>query len=211
METMSVTRALAEIKRLDDRIKRATQDGVFVAVTVGKNTSQKLHEVAMTVDAAKNKIQSSFDSVTALFETRAAIKAALVKSNAVTMVTVMGKVVTVAEAIEMKTSVINKQTLLQVMKQQYAKCTNTVQLLNNKLDEAIELNLKTIYGSEKGKADVNAYASVANPQKEQKEAALLDPKDIVKKIDELTEEISVITTELDYILSESNARTVIAY
>lgn len=209
MEKMSVTRGLAELKRLDDRIARASREGVFVAVTVGKNTSQKVFEVAMTVDTAKAKIQSSFDTLASLFDLRANLKAAIVKSNAVTTINILGREVTVAEAIEMKTSVVNKKSLLQIMQQQYTKCNNTVTLLNAKLDEAIETNLKTIYGADKSKADPLAYESIAKPQREQKEASLLDPKDVVKKIADLTEEISVIETELDFSLSEQNARTMI--
>lgn len=207
METMSITRALSELKRIDDRIQRASREGVFVAVTTGKNTSQKVFEVSMTVDAAKAKIQSSFDATSALFDNRAKLKAGIVKSNAMTLVKILGKEVTVAEAIEMKSSVVNKKLLLQVLQQQYAKCNNTVSLLNAKLDEAIESNLKTIYGTDKSKADPAAYEAIAKPQREQKEAALLDPKDILKKITDLTEEISVVETELDFTLSESNART----
>jgi len=209
METMSVTRALAEIKRLDDRIQRGAQESVFVVVLTGKNASQKVFEVSTPVDVAKAKIQSSYDTMAAMFEKRAALKSAVVLSNAMTTVQILGKEVSVAEAIEMKSSVQNKQALLQVMKQQYAKCNNAVSMLNAKLDEAIESNLKTIYGSDKSKADPSAYESIAKPQREQKEASLLDPVDIVSKIAALTEEISVITTELDFTLSESNARTTI--
>lgn len=209
MEAMSITRGLAELKRLDDKIQRASREGVFVAVTTGKNTSQKVHEVSMTVDAAKTKIQSSFDTLYGLFTLRASLKAAIVKSNAVTMIKILGREVTVAEAIEMKTSVANKKLLVAIMQQQYAKCNSTVAVLNAKLDEVIEANLKTIYGADKSKADPLAYESIAKPQREQKEAALLDPKDVVKKIADLTEEISVIETELDFTLSESNARTII--
>jgi hypothetical protein len=165
--------------------------------------------VSTPVDVAKAKIQSSYDTMAAMFEKRAALKSAVVLSNAMTTVQILGKEVSVAEAIEMKSSVQNKQALLQVMKQQYAKCNNAVSILNAKLDEAIESNLKTIYGSDKSKADPSAYESIAKPQREQKEASLLDPADIVSKIAALTEEISVITTELDFTLSESNARTTI--
>ncbi len=208
---MSVTRALAELKRLDDRIKRASEEGVFVAVTTGKNVSMKVYEAQMTVDAVKSKIQESFDKLDSMFVSRASMKAALVLSNAKTTIKVFGRDVTVAEAIEMKTSVVNKKVLLQRLKNQHLKCSSTVMALNSKLDDTIELNLKTIYGSDKSKADPAAYESIAKPQREQKEAALLDPKNILKQISDLEEEISMTETELDFLLSESNAKTEISF
>jgi len=211
METMSVSRALAEVKRIDSRIQHAIQEGLFVAVTIGKNSTQKLHESTLTIEAAKSKIQESFDKLNSMFNTREKLKAALVKSNATTFVTVMNKQITVAEAIEMKTSIASRKSLLVVLKQQLQMATRAVGALNNKLDEFIELNLKTVYGSDKFKSDPAAYESVAKPQREVKEAALLDPKNISKKIEEYTEEISLVETELDYILSTSNATTIITF
>ena len=209
MTTMNVSRALAEIKRIDDRIQRAINEGSFVAVTTGKSTSMKVWQVNAPVDATKSKIQEWHDKMEAMFVSRSAIKAAIIASNAATKVIIGSKTVTVAEAIEMKTSVIYKKQLLQVLKSQFNKCNSDVTMLNQKLDDTIEANLKTIYGSDKSKADSSAYEAIAKPQREQKEAALLDPKDIQKKIESLTEEIAVISTELDYILSTSNAITVI--
>lgn len=207
MQSMSVTRALATLKQIDDKIQRVIQEGTFVYVTIGKNTSQKLYDNTGTIDQTKSKIQESFDKVADLMTTRAKIKAAIVKSNAVTLVKILGTEVTVAEAIEMKATVNMKRSLLSTMKMQYTKCNNLVNQLNTKLDETIELNLKTIYGSDKGKVDPSVYESIAKPQREQKEANLLDPMNISKKIESLEEQISAIDTELDFALSEVNAKT----
>ena len=58
--------------------------------------------------------------------------------------------------------------------------------------------------------DESMYNSVAKPQKEQKEAALVDPCDIQSKIKSLQDEIELLETEVDFILSEYNAKTVIS-
>lgn len=43
MNKMSVTRALAELKRLDDRLNRMTTDqSIFVSVAVGQGDKQKV-------------------------------------------------------------------------------------------------------------------------------------------------------------------------
>ena len=51
------------------------------------------------------------------------------------------------------------------------------------------------------------YEQVAEPQRKQKEAALLDPCKIDQKIKVLQDEIQTIKSELDFILAESNAKT----
>lgn len=163
----------------------------------------------LCVDATKSKIQEWHDKMEAMFDSRSAIKAAIIASNAATQVVIGSKTVSVAEAIEMKTSVTYKKQLLQVLKSQFNECNSVVTMLNQKLDDTIEANLKAIYGSDKSKAEASAYEAIAKPQREQKEAALLDPKDIQKKIELLTEEIAVIETELDYVLSTSNTTAVI--
>jgi len=212
MNTMSVTRALAELKRLDDRIARATSAGMFVTVSVGKDAQMKVNDTAgLSVDQAKAKIQSSFDTVNSLFKERAAIKAAIVKSNAVTTVKIGSIEVTVAEAIEMKRSIDSKRNLLNVMRLQQTRAQGLVSQLNAKLEQDIDSNLKTIYGSDKSKVDAGSYDLIAKPQKAMKEAALIDPVNIVEKIAALEEEISLVDTELDFTLSEVNAKTTISF
>lgn len=212
MTTMSVTRALAELKRIDDRISRATGAGIFVTVSVGKDAQMKVNDTAgMSVDQAKAKIQSSFDTVNSLFKERATIKAAIVKSNAVTTVKIGLIEVTVAEAIEMKRSIDSKRTLLNVMRLQQTRAQGVVSQLNAKLEQDIDSNLKTIYGSDKSKVDASSYDLIAKPQKAAKEAALIDPVNVVEKIAALEEEISLVDTELDFTLSEVNAKTEITF
>lgn len=212
MNTMSVTRALAELKRIDDRIARAAGAGMFVTVSVGKDAQMKVNDTAgLSVDQAKAKIQSSFDTVNSLFKERAALKAAIVKSNAATTVKIGPLEVTVAEAIEMKRSIDSKRNLLNVMRLQQTRAQGVVAQLNAKLEQDIDSNLKTIYGSDKSKVDAGSYDLIAKPQKAMKEAALIDPVNIVEKIAALEEEISLVDTELDFTLSEVNAKTNITF
>jgi hypothetical protein len=112
---MSCTRALAELKRFDDRINREIGDNVFVGVTVGRGNLQKMLMGAGSVEQQSRTIQGSFDTVQSLIEQRQKIKAALVVSNSVATITLGGKTMTVAEAIEMKKSVAYKQQFVRVL------------------------------------------------------------------------------------------------
>lgn len=114
---------------------------------------------------------------------------------------------TVAEAIEMKKSIEMKTQLKISMQRQLSQANSVVTQQNQKLEQQIEQNLATIYGSDKSKYDATTFETVAKPQRDAKEASLLDPLDLASKIEALTEEISLVETELDFLLSESNART----
>lgn len=208
MQKMSITRALAELKRIDDRITHAQSgEAVFVGISVGLGENMKPLNAQGGVDMVKSKIQASFDAINALFVKREAIKAAIVKSNAVTVVSLGSKTLTVAEAIELKRSIQSKKDFRQVLQNQYRLALAKVNELNGQLEATIESNLKSVYGSDKSKQDASTYDVIAKPQRTLKEAALIDQADILKVIASLGEEISLVETELDFTLSEINART----
>lgn len=204
---MSVTRALAEIKRLDDRIQRAVTQGEYVAVLVGKNQQAKMHSGNRSPDQVKAEIQGSFDQVQQLMSNREKLKSAVVMSNATTKVQLSNRELTVAEAIELKRSVVNKETFLNNLRLKYTQANALVDKLNTQLDNSIQAALLTVYGNEKGRVDQTMVEAIAKPRRDREEATLFDPCDILKKIRLLEDEVSEINTELDFILSESNAKT----
>lgn len=208
MNKMSVTRALAELKRLDDRLNRMTTDqSIFVSVAVGQGDKQKVLGVSDTVQNVVAQIQSNRDRVSSMIEMRAKIKAAVVASNAATKVKLGTREMTVAEAIELKKSIDVKRNMLATYRRQVIQANALVAKQNAALEAQIETNLATIYGNEKGKVDASMFEAIAKPQREQKEASLIDPIKINDLIKSLEDEISLVETELDFTLSESNAKT----
>ena len=208
MNVMSVTRALAELKRLDDRLNRiSTDQSIFVSVAVGQGDKQKVLGVSDTVQNVVSQIQSNRDRVNSMIEMRAKIKSAVVASNAATKVKLGTREMTVAEAIELKKSIVVKRNMLNTYRRQVIQANALVYSQNATLDAQIETNLATIYGNEKGKVEASMFEAIAKPQREQKEASLIDPIKINDLIKSLEEEISLVETELDFTLSESNAKT----
>ena len=208
MNKMSVTRALAELKRLDDRLNRmSTDQSIFVSVAVGHGDKQKVLGVSDTVQNVASQIQSNRDRVNSMIEMRAKIKAAVVASNAATKVKLGAREMTVAEAIELKKSIDVKRNMLNTYRRQVVQANALVAKQNAALEAQIETNLATIYGNEKGKVDASMFEAIAKPQREQKEASLIDPIKINDVIKSLEDEISLVETELDFTLSESNAKT----
>lgn len=205
---MSITRALVELKNLDNKIKQAIQGVHFIGVTTGKDNNKKVFiPSGNDVASAQQLIQGNFDKATQLISNRQRIKAAVVKSNAVTEVNLAGKLLTVAEAIETKTSLPYKELLLTTLVQQANSANTHVSNINNKMNEDIDKALQVVYGNEKGKVQSEMYEQVAEPQRKQKEGAILDPAKIDLKIKSLQDEIQTIKSELDFVLAESNAKT----
>lgn len=206
---MTVTRALVELKRLDDRINSAISQGVFVGVTVGKDAQRKVVNSHISVSEAESQIKGSFDTVEQLIANRQKIKSAVVLSNAQTKVTVLGREMSVAEAIELKSTITFRTVFANTLKRQSQAAQLAVNDLQTKLDDAIERGVTTLYGSDKSKVDAGAYEVVATPQRSSKQPAVLDPQKISEKIVKVEKEISDLSSEVDFILSESNARTTI--
>ena len=203
---ISVTRALVELKTLCDRINRAITQGVFVSTVVGHGTQRKSLDFP-SVTELENKIKGSFDSVNALIAEREKVKSAVVLSNANTHVQLMNRTMTVAEAIELKSTLEFRTYYLNTLRAQVTQSRVRATTDNTKLEGKIETLLTTLYGSEKTRVDQASVAAVSEPQRNQHEVTVFDPCTISTKIDQLQSEVEILTSEIDFVLSESNAKT----
>ena len=85
-----------------------------------------------------------------------------------------------------------------------------VERANVLLDAEIETSVNALYGTDRTKIDAETAKGVAEVKKGQKEMALLDSGRIETKIEavEAVEaDILNLSSELDFVLSESNAKT----
>ena len=207
MQKMSVTRALVEMKRFTDRINQAIANGTFVSVAVGQDSVRKVPHSNKTVAEMVSDIQSSFDKVESLIANRAKLKASIVLSNATTQVTILGRTMSVAEAIELKSTVAQRESLLQTLSGKFVAAQRIVELKNDELAKKIDALMTTSFGSDKREVSKEMFDMISAPQKRNGEYSLIDPLNIQAKIDKVREEISQLSSELDFVLSESNART----
>lgn len=207
MQKISVTRALVELKRLDERISKAITGGLFISRTVGRDTNKKVAGSSDSVTVVEQRIQGSFDKVASLIANREKIKSALVLSNATTHVTVIGRTMTVAEAIELKSTVAFRTTYVGTLRHQLLQERSQVERANLALDAEIETSLNALYGADRTKIDAETIKAVGDVKRGQKEAALLDAGKIESKIEAVEADILNLSSELDFVLSESNAKT----
>lgn len=203
MEKMSIHRALAEIKTYNKRISSAIEQ-TFIVANKKSNTKIK----GMTIEEYKSKIQSNIDTIKALIENRKILKAAVTMSNAKTIVDIAGKSYTVAEAIDRKNMISTDRYFVDSMKRQYLRENNIVEEENKKLPDLLEKYLQSILG-EKDKRTVEDIELHTKAFYSRNEYELIDPMNIKNYIDKYEKELDEFETNVDYILSESNATTFI--
>ena len=207
MAKMSITRGLAELKSLAERIDEATKSGMYVAVLKGKGDRRTVHNSPKSIETVTSEINASYQKVAALLLRRQAVKKAIIESNATVMVKIGEETMTVAEAIERKNSIGLQATFYQFMRKNYIEAANAVTNGNRVLDDQIEKAVVAAYGNDsKNKPSKEAYDAVAEPRRNDHELSLLDPQNITAKIDELAAKLNTFSTEVDFVLSESNAR-----
>ncbi len=201
-QTMSIHRALSELKTLNERIAKAIKEADYVATD--RKSTQKIK--GLSIEDYEKTIQSGFDKAVSLIERRIYLKDAIVQSNAMTEVIVAGETMTVAKAIERKTSIENEEKLVASMIEARRTAINKLTKENDSLPKRLEEYLTAILGSKENtkKEEVELHTKAFM---ERNEYVLIDPLKINKRIEELDEKVASFKAEVDAVLSESNALT----
>ena len=203
---MSITQGLAELKLLDKRINKSLSwGGEWAQVRTKVN---KVDEADL-----KKTAQSEYQSYMELVKRRDVIKRAIVLSNAQTQVTIgtgpkkwSG---TVAEAIEHKSSLKYKKNLLDKMERNVDKVDEEYKGAM----EALEKRLDGLLTSELGKdvkTNPDTITALRNSFMETNKVEIVDPMNVKKMAKELEEEIDAFESNVDWVLSEANGKTMIA-
>ena len=207
MQQMLVTKGLNELKLLDSRINRKIEEGEFIAAAKLSvpNVNGKI-----TKEAYKTNAKADYQSIIDLIKRRNNIKSAIIQSNAVTKVDIAGKTMTVAEAIDKKSSIEYEISLLEKLTMQYKRSSDIIIKENQKVDDSIEQLLNTAYGKEgKEKITQASYDAIAEPYRKANEYGLVDALDGEKLIKEMKDKIERFLSEVDTALQISNSTTII--
>lgn len=202
---MSITRALSELKLLSSRINRAIESSSFIVAN--KKSAKKVNNVYTTQEFIDNA-KSTYQSIVDLIERRKEIKSKIVDSNAKTMITVAGKEMSVAEAIERKDSIAFEKMLVEHMQRQYNSSLALASRNNEQVQIKLDELLLVTFGKEgKQKTSESEISMISNPYLEQNEWELINPLLLQDKIESMRKEIEEFENEVDFILSESNTIT----
>jgi tetrahydromethanopterin S-methyltransferase subunit G len=203
----SITRALAELKLLKDRINKEIFAASMIAVKHGKKlrspyTSFKEEDFVITA-------KSQYQSIIALMNRLDMIKIAIDRSNFETKVKIGSKEMTVLEALVEKGNITFKKSLLNYMKQQQSGARREVELATKenktKVENIVHDQLTSKDISKKEDVEKEAVEGIEKLY----EIKLIDPLALEDKIKELETEIEEFEKNVDFVLSESNSTTFI--
>lgn len=205
MTKITIHRALAELKLIDSRTLKATQE--LVPQGIHQKTDGKIG--TSTQAEFKTAAEGKYQSVIDLINRKAKIKTAIVASNASTEVKVGEKTMTVADAITAKDLNKSKQTLVDHLKSQQRSALALLNKSNEVVDKNIQALLEANLGKDSVKAGKDDIEAIRKPFLDASQWNLFDPLGLQKKIEELEKDLSDFNTEVDAVLSESNAVTFI--
>lgn len=198
---MSVTQALPELKLLERRINKVME-------TIGNWCKVSHNGAPVDKDKHRKETESQLQSFNDLTKRRDAIKRAIILSNAVTKVKIGCWEGTVAEAIEYKSSIRIKRDFLEVMKSNLQTKREEFERMKAHVDGRLERLLQSELGKDV-KTNPETITALTNSFRENNKVELVDPLDLATKVANLEDELDAFETNVDWVLSESNGKTVI--
>ena len=203
MSKISVARALIEIKTLEKRIEKATENLTPLGLMLG----QKPEASIQSRESFEKTAKAAYQQVQALLQRRRQLKNAVVLSNASTQVNIAGEKMTVAEAIERKRSIGLEKHFTATMWKQHTAKLEALEGHNQKIERQLFQLLQATYAKPESEVSAEDYDKIAQPFKANNEASLIDPLKLKETLFQLEQQIEAFETEVDVALTESNART----
>ena len=215
-EKMLITQGLDErdllVKKIGDKIRKNS----FIATK--KHNADIIAEQKQSAEEFKKEAESTFQSIQDLIVRFNRIDAAIVRSNAETMIETTCGSMTVAGAISLRNRMKGcgsydgeadfEGKLLEKLNNDYNKAIQKVEAKNKELDSTAEGMRLSILGKDAKTKDDKPLA-VVDAYVTENTTELVDPLDIKKKIDSLEEKRNLLLRELDTQIKVSNATTFI--
>ena len=197
--TMSITQALPELKLLEKRIDKVSE-------SIADWCKVSHNGAPVDKDKHKKETEAQLQSYMDLVKRRDAIKRAIILSNANTRVKISQFEGTVAEAIEYKMSIRFKRSLLDSMKGSLQTKREEYERMKGQVDSRLERLLQSELGKDV-KTNPETITALTNSFRENNKVELVDPLDLSVKVATLEDELDAFETNVDWVLSESNAVT----
>ena len=202
---MTIHRGLCELKVLISRINKVIDESNFCTAT--KASMRKLKGVP--IEDFKKDSQSALDQIKDLMARYDAIKRAISEANAKTTVEIAGKSYTVAEAIYMNQYGLEfKQRLHLHMSNEYSAAIKAIEKENAQLSDRADRYIANTT-SNKENMDPDSVTEMRNDYIERETMVLIDGIGIKETMNGLADEIDKFKSEVDSVLSTSNATTTI--
>jgi predicted nuclease with TOPRIM domain len=200
MSSMSITQALAELKLLRKRL----DSGLYGVEWVKVSTKTQPVNTEKFMTAAKGSLQSYTD----LYDRYVALKTAIVRANADTRVKVGSWEGSIADAIECKRSIDLKKRLLDTMREQLVDVRAQYDQEQARLTERLERLLVSELGKDV-RTNPETITALSTTFRANNPIEFIDPLDLANRVKVLEQEIDSFETNIDWVLSEANGRTMI--
>lgn len=212
MTTMSITRALTRAKTIEKQLARLVESQ-FV-VTLMKR------EVDDVTDAYQDNLKmtkSNFDQFNDLFAELNNIKAAVRKSNEVTKVVIGGEELTVADALVYKNTIVYRNNFLDRITRENRNAESRVEQSKINADTKFASVRENLIKNSQGQDVSEDYLKTVLTEEERRlKKAIVEVKvsginNVNEYIEAERKRIGTFIEEVDYVLSESNATTIIEF
>ena len=205
-EKMTIHEALSELKVLNSRINKEIRDASFLAVN--KHSNIKIN--GKPIKEYEANVKAQYQKITDLIKRRTAIKKAVVRSNAITEITIGEETMTVAEAIEYKDVGIDFiESLLEKISTQYNLAMTSLKNNEEALEVKANAHVVALYGNKDTDIDSATIEDVKSTYIKNNTLDFIDPIGAEKTMSELFDKIDTFRSKVDSALSVSNATTII--
>lgn len=201
MTQISITRALTRVKVIEKQLEQLSYDK-YVRSVLEQDKDKKQSE------DFKSESKSNFDKFNSLFDESVSLQKAIRKSNEDTLVRISGKEMTVSEALILKSLIEHKQQLLSNIRDQNSNANNEIEKAETQIESKAQAFVQSLKTENQSQIDDAMKVGRLSATKELRKVRLtgLNVEQILKEDLEFVQEFLV---EVDYVLSESNATTLI--
>ena len=200
MAKITVADALVRIKTIKVRIVNE-QKVAFVAINDGGRIAGFKNAGEFSII-----VQAGMQSVTALIRNYSRLKSAIVESNARTVVQIGKESMTVAAAIERKTSIQQEKDFLGLLAAQWTQVRRTVDTMQMKVQQQAEQQALALYGNKADKTGED-FMKFVDLYVRNNGAAIIDPLGLEQIVKQLTLNIQEFEANVDLALTTSNVMT----
>ena len=210
---ITLHRALARVKTTKARLDNIVSGKDLILVDIYSNKNKVCMASAKNEEDTKKIIQGNWDKFNSLYRELVNLKRAITLSNAglskdqynpLEKLTVCGEKYTAAEIISLADVLLYKKRWLLTIKKHYVSVVDKFSKKQEQINAELDSHIRMMLGADTKKSDTSVKG-FSDMYLEQNGHSLVDPLDLMKKIDTLEKEIDAFDVEADAALSEANA------
>lgn len=212
MTTMSITRALTRAKTIEKQLARLVESQFVVTLM-----KREVDDVSDVYQDNLKMTKSNFDQFNDLFAELNNIKAAVRKSNEVTKVVIGGEELTVADALVYKNTIAYRNSFLDRITRENRNAESRVEQSKINADNKFATVRENLIKNSQGQDVSEDYLKTVLTEEERRlKKAIVEVKvsginNVNEYIEAERKRIDTFIEEVDYVLSESNATTIIEF